>query len=56
MFCHMVLGPELLDLLDQLSLRVLDMNLVDALRGLDSYRTPLARLVAITLQPSARGF
>ena len=46
----MVLGPKLPDLLDQLFLRVLDVNLVDALRVLDSCRTPLARLVAITLQ------
>jgi len=49
----MVLGPKLPDLLDQLFLRVLDVNLVDALRVLDSCRTPLARLVAITLHPSA---
>lgn len=47
----MVLGPKLPDLLDQLFLRVLDVNLVDALRVLDSCRTPLARLVAITLCP-----
>jgi len=47
----MVLGPKLPDLLDQLFLRVLDVNLVDALRVLDSCRTPLARLVAITLGP-----
>ena len=51
----MVLGSKLLDSLDQLFLRMLDVNLVDALRGLDPCRTPFARLLAITLQPSAGG-
>ncbi len=48
----MVLGPKLLDLLDQFLFRVLDMNLVNALGGLYSCCAPLAWLLAITLQNS----
>ena len=46
----MVLGPEVLDLLNQLLLRMLDMDLVDALRCFYTGRTSLARLLTITLQ------
>ncbi len=46
----MVLGPEILDLLDQLLLRMLDMDLVDALGCFYSCRTSLTRLLAIALQ------
>lgn len=50
LFSYMVLGPKLLDLLDQFLLRMLDMNLVNAIGGLEPCRAPLARLVAVTLQ------
>ena len=46
----MVLGPEVLDLLNQLLLRMLDMDLVDAFRCFYSGRTSLAWLFPITLQ------
>jgi len=46
----MVLGPEVLDLLNQLLLRMLDMDLVDAFRCFYSGRTSLAWLLPITLQ------
>lgn len=45
----MVLGPEVLDLLNQLFLRMLDMDLVDAFRCFYTGRTSLARLLTITL-------
>ena len=45
----MVLGSEILDLLDQLLLRMLDMDLVDAFRCFYSGRTSLAWLLTITL-------
>jgi hypothetical protein len=46
----MVLGPEVLDLLNQLLLRVLYMDLVDAFRCFYSCRTSLTWLLPITLQ------
>jgi hypothetical protein len=46
----MVLSPEVLDLLDQLLLRMLDMDLVDALRCFYPCRTSLAWFLPITLQ------
>lgn len=51
----LALGPKLLDLPDQLVIRMLDVNHVDALGGLDPSCTPLARLVAITLRSVSLG-
>jgi hypothetical protein len=45
----MVLGSELFDLLNQLFLRMLNVDLVDTFRGLCSTCTPFARLFPITL-------
>jgi len=46
----MALRPELLNLLDQLLLRMLDMDLVNTLRVFYSPSTPLAWLLAIALE------
>jgi len=46
----MIFGSEIFDLLDQLLLRMLDMDLVDALGGLNSCRTSLAWLLTIALR------
>ena len=51
----MVLGPKLLDLLDQLFFRMLNVNFVDAFGCFDSCRTPLAWLVAIALLSVSEG-
>jgi hypothetical protein len=45
----MVLGSKLFDLLNQFFLRMLNVDLVDTVRGLCSSCTPLARLFPITL-------
>lgn len=46
----MVLGPKVLDLPNQLLLRMLDMDLVDAFRSFYTGRTSLAGLLTIALQ------
>ena len=51
----MILGLQLLDLLDQLLLRMLDVDLVDALCGLQSCCTSFAWLLSITLEIGQSG-